>query len=1642
MLNPGAIDTGALTVYSYLSESYQPILAQIQRSAPGQILSAGNMTLNASGALINDKSRIIAGGTLGILGASLNNLGAFVSGNESHTGTSYNWGYAGHDGKSTGHHCDCDFYAFKGSAYNASLSVSLPALIGSAQQNLSPAIGSSVPGKIALASISSPGTVGSVAPVLTTPVSLTLPNNALYRQHPELGSRYLVETDPRFANYRTWLSSDYLLSALSLDPAVTQKRLGDGFYEQQLIREQIVQLTGRRLLDGYASDEAEYRALMNSGITFGQAWHLKPGIALSAAQMAQLTSDLVWLVETTVTLPDGSPQQVLVPQVYLMTRSGDLNANGSLIAGQTVIINVSGDVNNSGSLAGRDLLQLTADNIANLGGTLQADQVSLTATQNILNRGGRISAKDRLALAAGQDITLETTTASGSGQAANGRFSQTRRDRIAGLYVSGNSGSLSALAGRNLTLNAAEVLNAGSGTTQLVAGHDLTLGTITTRDQINIGGNDRNHAQVTASSEEGTRIRTQGDLTAIAGNDIAGRAVDIQAKGDVTLAAGNDVVLTAGRNEQSVDIASYDSGKKGGGLTSKTVTRNLQIQAATSTAREGQLAGKHLTIQAGQDIALEGGKYTAQEKLTLSAGRDLTLASAESAATHLQTLLVSTKENLGPGRQSLKTTRDEITVTPAVSQLNARDLTLQAGRDLTLVAPQIQTDTLTATAGNQLTIAAATATHELKETSEAKSNRFNFSEVTAPLRGTNGLRNALGLPDDQTFVTGGRIKDKIKLSQSESERRAVVAEINANDITLNSIGDTILVAPQIKAETLNIQAGTVNGKTINPQAKIQLLGVKESTTGSSSKNSHSFVHETVRDGGKSVETLKLPDIRLPDKTSATTPKLALTAPGGIVIGASALAPTQREQQANSNSSTKPASGTPYDLKAQAQSLAQQPGLAWLGEVAQLQDVDWQQIELATQQWDYKHAGLTKEGAAIVVIVVTALTWGTASSASAGLVADAGMTGATASAASAALAAGMTTLASQAAVSLINNQGDVGKTLQDLGSKDSIKQLVTSMLTAGLTQGVTQALQNANPLSPVSNPGFANRFATYATKAAVSAGVQSLVYGTPLSETAKTALINSLAQTLTSEIGDWGKSDTAYVAKTIAHAVVQCAAASIQNKDCGSAALGAAVAEVISPLLDQLDDRTKAAGYQQTLGSSIAGMGAMLVASLTGKDALTALNSAQMVDYYNRALHPAEAKRIEEIAGQYAEKRGISIDKAIAELTQQVEQNIDAAWDKRLGSDNQVAQAFLKENGLGQPLVDSATGQIYQLFTADAAQRDNHAQFAQYSKSDSLVRKELDLAMSKAYLPRDAQAINTPMTGSDMALNDAARDFANMKAQPASVQWSVLAELRGTRVVVMQQYAGLADELKNLPPTPDNAQRRTDLTMQLDRLEQRDAALLGATTPQRLDMGAAGSPNPINQRETYEGMGEALGLARLSGKGISSASINARIDLLKGAVAEAQAASAAEKAIASAKTEITIRRDDAQQYEHLKTTDGQNWDWQKQAPNSGAVPGSATTVTIQSGAVLDRYGYRKGEYMSPAGTPLEQRSLPPGKAADPYEAYEVLKPFKVTQEKIAPAFDQPGLGAQLRATIPEVQNRFANIDELIRFGYLKDPKVKP
>ena len=97
---------------------------------------------------------------------------------------------------------------------------------------------------------------------------------------------------------------------------MTHKRLGDGFYEQRLVREQLAGLTGSASNKGL-SDDTIYKNLLTGGVSAAHEFGLRPGIALSAEQVARLTSDIVWLVSETVQLPDGRIETVLVPKVYV-----------------------------------------------------------------------------------------------------------------------------------------------------------------------------------------------------------------------------------------------------------------------------------------------------------------------------------------------------------------------------------------------------------------------------------------------------------------------------------------------------------------------------------------------------------------------------------------------------------------------------------------------------------------------------------------------------------------------------------------------------------------------------------------------------------------------------------------------------------------------------------------------------------------------------------------------------------------------------------------------------------------------------------------------------------------------------------------------------------------------------------------------------------------------------------------------------------------------------------------------------------------------------------------------------------------------------------------------------------------------------
>jgi filamentous hemagglutinin len=140
-----------------------------------------------------------------------------------------------------------------------------------------------------------------------------------------------------------------LLAQLAYDPATQTQRLGDGFYEQKLIRTQVAELTGRRFLGDFTDAEAQYRALLEAGAAFAQAYQLVPGVSLTDAQMAALTSDIVWLVSREVQLADGRVHTVLVPQLCALVDSnrGVVNTIDLISEGGNLNAQLTGNFFNS-----------------------------------------------------------------------------------------------------------------------------------------------------------------------------------------------------------------------------------------------------------------------------------------------------------------------------------------------------------------------------------------------------------------------------------------------------------------------------------------------------------------------------------------------------------------------------------------------------------------------------------------------------------------------------------------------------------------------------------------------------------------------------------------------------------------------------------------------------------------------------------------------------------------------------------------------------------------------------------------------------------------------------------------------------------------------------------------------------------------------------------------------------------------------------------------------------------------------------------------------------------------------------------------------------------------------------------------------
>ncbi|OOF86066.1 hypothetical protein BKG93_03695 [Rodentibacter ratti] len=448
-----------------------------------------------------------------------------------------------------------------------------------------------------------------------------LPTASLYKINPDSPKGYLVETDPAFTQHKKWLSSDYMFNALRYDHENVHKRLGDGYYEQRLINEQINQLTGRRYIEGYANDVEQYQALMNNGVKYAKQFNLTIGVGLSAKQMAELTTDMVWLVNKEVALKNGKKVTALVPQVYLIARHTDVTASGGVISANQIVGKMN-KLENSGVIAGKDLTRIHSNELENQGAIL-GDSVDLSAKQTLINLGGRIEAVEALSLFAGNRLEIGSTLS--ESESRNGNFARTQVDQVGRVSVSGKNGRLNLLSDGSLTIKAAKISSQGA----LNLGADnLEISTLAVKNREHYNGDADNYYRLEQHSEVGSILEGKDGVNLVAKNDVQIRQSAISSENGKVLigAQQGDIKIEGGREDEQLATASKSVRKGRFGLSKTTETTRYEhhIDQAVSS----NIDGNAVNLIAGQgNVSVKGSNVVAENELSIAAKQNVEIIS-------------------------------------------------------------------------------------------------------------------------------------------------------------------------------------------------------------------------------------------------------------------------------------------------------------------------------------------------------------------------------------------------------------------------------------------------------------------------------------------------------------------------------------------------------------------------------------------------------------------------------------------------------------------------------------------------------------------------------------------------------------------------------------------------------------------------------------------------------------------------------------------------------------------------------------------------------------------------------------------------------------------------------------------------------
>ncbi|HAZ6581138.1 TPA: glycohydrolase toxin TNT-related protein, partial [Escherichia coli] len=1525
------------------------------------------------------------------------------------------------------------------------------------------------------------------------------------------------ETDPAYTDEKQFLGSSYILDRLGLKPEKDYRFLGDAAFDTRYVSNVILNQTGSRYINGTGSDLAQMKYLMDSAAAQQKALGLTFGVSLTAGQVAQLTRSLLWWESVTI-----NGQTVMVPKLYLSPEDITLH-NGSVISGNNVqlaggnITNSGGSINaqndllldstgsidnlNAGLINAGGALNLKAiGDIGNISSVISGKTVSLeSATGNISNltrteqwamnngynhfsgtdtgplaavratdslfmgaagdisiTGAAVSAGDSVLLSAGNDLNMNAIQAGERRRYGGSGWYETHA--VAPTVTAGNSLMLSA--GRDVNSQAAGITAENS--MAIRAGRDVNMAAEST----GAGDHDSTFSMKTVHDsvrQQGTDMTSGGDITVTAGRDITSVATAVTAKGDIRVNAGHDIVL--GTATES-DYHYSESGETRNRLLSHQTTRTITEDSVTRE-KGSLLSGNRVTVNAGDNLTVEGSDVVADQDVSLAAGNHVDVLAATSTDTSWRFKETKKSGLMGTGGTgftigSSKTTHDRREAGTTQSQSastigsTAGNVSITAGKQAHISGSDVIANRDISITGDSVVVDPGHDRRTVDEKFEQKK-----SGLTVALSGTVGsaINNAATMAREAKETSDSRLA---ALKGTQAVLSGVQAGVNhglqqQSADPNNGIGVSISLNHQQSKSETKYQHDIVSGSTLS-------AGNNVSVTATGKNKDHNNSGDILITGSQ---------IKSGNDTS-------LNAQNDILLTAAA----DTRQTTGKNSSKGGGVGVSFGGGTNGGGLSIFAGINGSGGREKGNGTTWTETTLdagknvsLTSGHDTTLSGAQVSGEKVTADVGNNLTISSLQDS------DRYDSRQNSVAAGGSFTFGSMSGSGYASISqdkIKSNYDSVREQSGIYAGKDGVDVTVGNHTQLNGAVIASTATDDKNSLN-TNTLGWSDIHNQADYKASHTGISLSGGSGMSASQMVASNAIAGAANALTGMSGSSGHAEGTTSSAISGGNLI------IRNKDSQKQDIAGLSrdpenangsiapifdrekeqkrlqeAQVISQISGQMSNIVMTYGETEAMkaarkehpGMSDAqlretpeyrevmkgyGTGStpqMVVQAITG--VLGGLNAGNPGQVLAGGLNPAVAQLIKQATGDNREAN-LMAHAVWGALAAQLGGN-NAASGAAGAFSGELAARYIIDNyycGRTDNLSEQERQQISMLVTIasgiagglagnSTASVGTGAQAGRNSVENNYLsvseKTELEIAKQTLKNSKDPAEREKAQQKYDALLE---KDISSDKAVIAACSNGQAASVAcaGERLRVIAAKGGYEtgnynNQVSDMYPDAYgqivNLLNITSVDAQ-NQQQVKDAMVNYAMTQFGVDKATAES-----YVETYDGMKT---VAASMTPVLGAAAANKISVLGQGIVKESVS-----KNPNSSSAITDAEAGGYSYYDKFKNANG-GWDW----PKNLGFEGDPIKTIIPVGTRLDRYGEPTGSFLAPKGTPYEQRALAPGTKAEKYYEYEVIKPLPAIQGKIAPAFGEPGGGIQI---LPNMQER-VNVEWLLKNGYIRE-----